>query len=420
MLKKFKSRGFISLILVFALLASLVSCNFKKSVADYLLEEDLPEFDTELFYTIEACFNSYYYTELEDAETLCKKTVDAYYEFCAEDIDTSSKDEVTYALIDCYIYAVGDLYAFYRTADEAEDYTTDMSGSFVGIGVSVLCNYLENTILVSGVEIDSPADKAGITADDYIVAVNGELVTDLGVSEAINRIKGEVGTSVNVTILRGEEEISLDMIREQITETTVSYDFLDGGKVGYIKITSFKGNTASQFINAVNALEAAGVQSVIFDLRSNPGGYLSAVVSMLSYLVPTGTEIVSFSNGKSTIYATHGETDEEPVDHVLSVPSVVLCNDSSASASELFAGAMRDYNDMGILKSTLVGEVTYKKGIMQTTISFKDNSTLTLTTALYNPPSKQNFHGVGVTPDILVNDGDDYIEIALEALKSQN
>jgi carboxyl-terminal processing protease len=208
------------------------------------------------------------------------------------------------------------------------------------------------------------------------------------------------------------------MMRAKITETTVSYKTYSGGKVGYIRISSFKSNTDDQFVDAVNALELIGVEAIIFDLRNNGGGYLNSVCNMLSYLVPTNTEIASFSNSKEPIYATDGKGSEHEAegDHVLTVPAIVLCNEYSASASELFTAAMRDYNTMGLLSCTVMGKTTFKKGIMQSTLTFTDGSTLTLTTALYNPPSGTNFHGVGVAPDITLADGADYITEALRQL----
>ena len=377
-------------------------------------DETIPSFDKDLFYSVEICFESYYYTDLPDNETLADGTKTAFVELCA-DVDKTSLIDVTRALIDCYIYAIGDKYSYYRTADEYEDYTTDMSGSFIGIGVSVLRDDLQNTILVKSVEPNSPAYNAGILPDDYIVAVDGVRVYETGTLAAINSIKGEEGTEVSVTVLRGQTEITFTMIRERITETTVTYRVIDGTSFGYVKISSFKSTTSPQFLAAVRALEEKEVTGIIFDLRGNPGGYLSAVQSMLSFLVPTGTLIASFSSSKAPLYATNGgiyETD----DHVLNVPSVVICNDTSASGAELFTGAMRDYNDMGLLKSTIIGQTTYKKGIMQSTIPFTDGSTLTLTTALYNPPSGQNFHGIGVSPDVFVNEGEDYMQTALNEL----
>lgn len=427
MIKKISQRALALLLALIIVSLNLTSCSFllnndnndseidPNSVAARLDNEaDVPDFNKGLFYAIETCFETYYYTDLPDNETLTSGTKNAFFEFCAE-TDKTSPDEVTYALIDCYIYAIGDKYAFYRSADEYEEYSSDMSGSFVGIGVAVLRNDLEKTIFVTSVEPNSPASNAGILPDDYIVAVGGKRVTDIGTLDAINAIKGEEGTDVSVTVKRGENEITLTMTRARITETTVSYSVIDGTNFGYVKITSFKSNTASQFLNAIRALEEKNVSGIIFDLRKNPGGYLSAVSSMLSFLVPTGTPIASFSNEKEPIFATNGDIHETD-DHVLYVPSVVICDGTSASGSELFAAAMRDYNDMGILKSTVVGQTTYKKGIMQSTIPFSDGSTLTLTTALYNPPLGQNFNGVGVSPDVFVADGEDYMKTAIEEL----
>ncbi len=397
------------------------------SVTKRLVESgDIPDFDTGLFSSVELSFLSYYYKDLEDNDTLAEKTVAAYLEFCSAEVDPDDREAVTLNLIDCYIYAVGDRYAYFRTPDEAEDYSADLSGNFVGIGVSVIREDRQKTVEVISVEVNAPADKAGIKAGDFIVAVNGERIEDIGTLDMINKIRGEVGTEVKVTVLRGEEEITFSMIRERISETTVTHSMLADGEVGYIKITGFKGNTASQFINAVDAVEAAGAEAVIFDLRGNPGGLLDAVCNMLSYLVPDGTKIASFSNGKKPVYASSGSARLEKSDHVLEIPAVVLCNSSSASASELFAGAMRDYNDMGLLEATVAGEVTFKKGIMQSELYIgSDGSTLTLTVALYNPPSGENFHEVGVIPDVFIStpeedsgesQSDIYIDTALELL----
>jgi len=420
---------FSALLLVIVLLtASLSGCALNKNLTNDVLidrnsvvtklteDQSIPDFDTTAFANVELCFNAYYYTDLPDNDTLTERTKAAFTEFCA-DVDKSDKAAVTHALIDCYIYAIGDDYSFYRNPEELKDYNTDMGGSFVGIGVSVTRNNLTNTILVTGIEPDSPAESAGIQPDDYIIGVNGELVSEIGAEEAVNKIKGEVGTKVTVTVKRGEEEISFEMTRAVITETFVTYEFIENSKIVYIKIKSFKGddknNTALQFREAVNYAEQNGAEGIIFDVCANPGGYLHLVTDMISYLVPNGTPIVSFSSSKSPIYADNDGTADKPYDHVLNLPVVVVCDKHSASASELFAGAMRDYNKTGVLKASIVGEVTFKKGIMQSTITFKDGSALTLTTALYNPPSGENFHGVGVTPDVLAEEGDDFIELAI-------
>lgn len=421
-----------ALLLVIVLLTtSLSGCFLKKNITNdifttkdwvsYRLSQDqsIPEFNVTAFNNVETCFKIYYFEPLADDNTLFNKTKSAFEEFCAH-VDKNDKDAVTHALIDCYIYAVGDIYSFYRNPEELADYEEDMGGTFVGIGVSVITNTLENTILVTGTEPDSPAQNAGIQADDYIVAVNGESISEIGAKAAVDKIRGEVGAEVTITVLRGEEEISFTMARAIITEKFVTYDFIENTKIVLIRIKSFKGddqnNTAIQFRQAIDFAESEGAEGIVFDLRSNPGGYLHLTTDMLSYLIPNNTQIVSFSSNKSSIYSENDRTDKEPLDHVLTLPSVVVCNRSSASAAELFTGAMRDYNKMGILNTVIVGEVTYKKGVMQNTISFNDGSALTLTTARYNPPLGENFHGIGVTPDVLVNENEDFIAVAIDEL----
>lgn len=401
------------------ILESMDSEPFEKNhISSYIKKWEFPNFEGNLIDTIEATFERYYYKEIPEESVLARATVEAFVEFCYDTTDLRNKAAVSDALVDCLIYAIGDHYAFYRTAEETGDYESDMSGNLVGIGVSVVRDNKNGTILVESVEIGSPAEGAGIQPGDYIVAVDGERVSDIGTEAALEKIRGEIGTRVRVTINRSSFETELEMIRSKIVELTVSHKKYAGGKVGYIKISSFKSNTDNQFVNAIDELERAGVEAIIFDLRNNGGGYLNSVCNMLSYLVPTNTEITSFSNSKEPIYATDGKGSEyeSDGDHVLTVPSVVLCNEYSASASELFCAAMRDYNKMGLLNCTVMGKTTYKKGIMQSTLTFTDGSTLTLTTALYNPPSGINFHGVGVEPDIFLSDSADYVSEALKVL----
>lgn len=415
------------------IVAALSGCSFDRddysndlyvtqdSVVVKLAEDkDIPAFDTTSFANVEICFNTYYYTSLPDNDVLATETKAAFVEFCS-DVDKNDKDAVTHALIDCYIYAIGDDYAFFRNPDELNEYNTDMGGSFVGIGVSVISNRLENTILVTGVEPDSPALAAGIKAGDYIIAVGDTIVSEVGPTEAVNKIKGEVGTPVSVTVKRDGTEITFNMLRALITETFVTYEFIENTKIAYVRIKSFKGddgnNTLLQFREAVDYAENGGAEGIIFDVCANPGGYLHLVVDMISYLVPTGTLIATFSNNRSPIYADNDGTNQNPKDHVLNIPAAVIFNETSASAAELFSGALRDYNTSGILDSVSVGTVTFGKGVMQSTLAFRDGSALTLTTALYNPPSGTNFHGVGVSPDVEANESDDLIGLAKEELE---
>ena len=207
------------------------------------------------------------------------------------------------------------------------------------------------------------------------------------------KVKGEENTYVNISHRRDGAELTLDVIRKRVDTKNVTYS-IDENKIGYIKITSFKSNTASQFVEAVSFLEENGAVGVIYDLRSNPGGYLSSVVSILSYIAPDDAIIVSFSND-------YGAPKYDNHSHSFLIPSVVLCNENTASAGELFTAAMRDFDDkFGYLEVTTVGNTTYGKGVMQSTFELGDGSTLTMTVAFYNPPCGENYDGEGIKPDV--------------------
>lgn len=381
-----------------ALIEKIESCeNFSGNyIYSYFAEWCFPEFDKSKLYSVELTFRKNYVEKLSDAGELAKKMADCFFEYFYEEIDLYDKEEVTIALIDCLCYSVGDDYAIYRTPEEYEDYDTDMSGEIIGIGVQVMFNRLDNTCLIESVNSGSGAESAGILPGDYIVKVDGVLVSEMGYEGTLAAVRGEIGTRVKITVERDGKEISFDVTRSLIIEQSISYS-INEEKIGYIKITGFKENTAEQFKSAIDALEDAGCVGVIYDLRSNPGGYLSAVVEMLSYIAPNNEKIVTFSNNyASPIY--DGDS------HFYLIPSVVICNGYTASAGELFTSAIRDFGEAGYLKTSIVGERTYGKGIMQSTFSYTDGSTLTLTVAYYNPPSGENYHKVGITPNFICKD----------------
>ncbi len=374
----------------------------------FLDDYDLPAFSTNKLLTIERIYRDYYVKDLPAPEEMARLTAELYFENFHEKIDTGDKKEVTEALVSCYVYATGDPYSVYRTASEYEDYAEDLSGEFYGIGVVVTYERVTHTITVNEVYEDSGADKAGIRAGDLLVAVNGTRLEDSEYNYFINLIKGEDKTAVDITVQRDGKEITLTATRGKVVDKSVSYS-IDESKIGYIKISSFKSNTFAQFKDAVDALKLAGAVGIIYDLRSNTGGYLSAVVNMLSYIASDNSVIVSFSDG----YAKP-QTDRHS--HSLSLPSVILCNEYTASAAELFTSAMRDFDDMyGQFEVTLVGATTYGKGVMQSTVEIGDGSTLTLTVAYYNPPSGGNYDGIGIEPDVKVplgTEGDAQLDTA--------
>ena len=378
-----------------------------ESVLDFVGDGELPSFDRKKFRTAEQVFDRYSVYDYSDKEPIAERMMEFYRGYYAASVDASDATAVTDALLYCFVAALGDRYAFYRTAPEYVEYSTDMSGRFYGVGIYVHYDAEAVTVTVSEVYEGSPAEAAGMRAGDMILAVDGAALTDIGYDELINRVRGEEGTEVTLTILRDGEEMTVTAVRGAINEKSASYRIIGEGEgaIGYVTIRSFKDNTADQFAAAYRACLDAGVVGLIFDLRDNPGGYLNAVIRTISYLVPDGTEVVSFGDYDSPAYAEDGEEE----DMVLALPCVVLCNENTASAGELFTSAVRDYatEAFGLLTAKTVGTNTFGKGIMQSTYTFSDRSAVTLTTAFYYPPSRVNYHDVGIAPDVPVEDDPD-------------
>ncbi len=372
-------------------------------VADYLEYWKFPEFDLSVLSVIETRYTAFYYKDLPEQAPLAKDTAKLFIEHFWDEIDHSDKDTVTSALAACYINAIGDKYGAYRPPTNADSFSTDMSGEHVGVGISVINDPDAGGIRIIEVMPSSPALEAGMKSGDIVISVGNTGFSDVSYDEFVSLIRGEAGTEVTLGVLRDGTPLEFTMPRRLVVHETVTSKMLDGN-IGYIKISEFKRNTPILFKNALDDILSQGARGVIFDLSTNPGGYLVSVCEMLSLLVPTGTPIASFSNSSAPVFATHG-TELEEEDRVLSIPSVVIATENTASAGELFAAALADYNDMGHLDSLVVGRTTYKKGVMQSTylLSLDSTATITLTTAYYMPPSGVCYDGIGVIPDVTVN-----------------
>ena len=405
-----------------------------QNVRDYIIDYGIRRFDVNKFRWAENVFNLSFNLEggLPSTFDHAKMTITAFMENYYDDLNMDDEDAVTDALITCYVNAVGDEYSIYRTPVEEDDYSGDMSGKFGGIGVVIEYNHTDETLLVSSVYIDSPAEEAGILVGDFIVAVEGKTVEEIGYLNVVNLVRGDIGTKVNLTVKRGDALIDIVATRAEVEEKTVAFEILEGN-IGYVQIASFKDNTYKQFVEAIDTLEAAKVKGYVFDLRNNLGGFVHSVVSIVSYLIPDGHPIISYQYKNSTSKVTNSTTDIHPItgakaDHKISVPVSVLCNEYTASAGELFTAAMRDYADDGIIDATIVGKKTYGKGIMQGQYIYDDGSSITLTVAYYNPPCGENYHIKGITPtpentvdneivnNILV---DKQLPLAIERLKAK-
>ena len=433
MLRKKNAKRLLLLTLLLLLIFTLVSCAGagNKTVYDkeILLENmsaekntsrdfawryfdkwDFPAFNSTKIKSVEVLFRNNYYLELPSSYELAKSGATRFLDEYYDEIDLTNVNAVTDALISCYVEAFGDKYSVYRSAEEYLHYSEDLSGNFVGIGVTVQRQSEKDGILVISVSSGSPAEHAGILPGDVIVAVDGAKVTEIGYETAINSIKGVAGSSVTLNVLRNSSELTLTAVRAPIIDKTVEYSLSDG--VGYIKITSFKSNTDDQFEEAVDYMLDNGAVGIIYDVRSNSGGYLSTVQHMLEYIAPKGVTLVSFSNNYDKDYVCRDT-------HTALLPSVVLCNGSTASAAELFTAGIRDLGKMGYLDAVIVGETTFGKGIMQKTYTLFDKSAVTMTVAYYNPPSGVNYHGEGIEPDVTVapDGGDTQLTAALAEIQ---
>ena len=320
----------------------------------------------------------------EEKMELIKSIIDKYY-LRSEDIDEDALEEGFYA---GYVEALNDPYSVYYTEEEAKELLQGISGEYSGVGAVLSQDRNTKAITITRVFKDSPADEAGIQDGDILFQVDDHEITDEDLNTVVSWIKGEEGTEVTLHVIRDTEELQLTAVRRVIESETVSYEMKDG-QIGYILITEFDDVTYEQFKTALDDLESQGMTGLVIDLRSNPGGNLDIVVNMLKLILPEGT-IVSTEdrNGEREEFTCDGSQEFKK-------PLAVLVNDYSASASEIFAGAVQDY---GI--GEIVGTTTYGKGVVQQVISLMDGSYLKLTTSEYFTPSGRSIDGVGIEPDV--------------------
>ncbi len=383
----------------------------------YLLSWGVPSFITQKLMRVESAFRSVYYKELPSPAQMAEKTANAFADLLAKEgtsLSLQDKNLITDTYITLYVEAVGDRYSIYRTKDETDVFGEEHSGAYVGIGITMQHDTQSGTLTVTKVNRNGPAAAAGIQVGDILYSVDGTLVSQLGQDGTVSAVRGIAGTDVTITVLRDSVQKTFVVTRAAVQEESVVYSIENG--IGYVSISSFRENTAEQFKKAIDAMEDADVDGVIYDLRGNPGGSLGAVTDMLSYLVPKGTRVVSFD-----AYMSPVDSQDE---HTFMPPAVVLCNSGTASAAELFTAAMRDYatDAFDLMDVTIVGTQTYGKGIMQSQFRLYDGSSITITVARYNPPSDVNYDGEGVLPDVMINnegDTDAQLEKAYEILTAK-
>lgn len=302
-----------------------------------------------------------------------------------------------------YVAGVGDEYTVYYTPDEMSDEYDTAMGNYVGIGIYMIVNYEEGTITVVEAMENSPAADAGLQEGDIIYAVDGEEITPDNVQDMSNKIKGEENTTVKLGIKREDETLEVEVERRRIEVSHIESKMLDGD-IAYIQIADFDGGVAKEFKENYEKLASQGAKSLIIDIRSNGGGVVDEAIDILEMICDKGSILLIETDKHQNETITYSE--KEPI---VDIPIAVLVNGNSASASEIFAGALKD-----LKKATIIGTQTYGKGVIQTLIKLKDGSGLKMTTDEYCTPNRNKINKIGIEPDIIVELPDDIVELTEE------
>ena len=334
------------------------------------------------------------------------------------EISTDKLEEGVYAGL---IYGLGDVYSRYYTKDEYEQESVTTEGSYVGIGVAMQ-KYTAGGVQIVECYKGSTAEEAGVKVDDVITAINGEDITDTELQDVVSMIKDNEDKDVVLTVQRkGEDTQEITVKVSNVELPSVFGEMLDEN-TGYIQITEFKGVTVEQYEEVFADLKEQGMERLVVDLRDNPGGLLNVVCDILRDILPEG--LIVYTEDKN------GNRSEETCDgkNPLDMPLAVLVNGNSASASEIFAGAVKDY---GI--GTIVGTTTYGKGVVQSIRQLSDGSAVKLTIANYYTPKGNSINKTGIRPDVevelspellnqeeITHEEDNQLQAALNSLNVKN
>ncbi len=326
---------------------------------------------------------------------LLEESIDEYY---LEDVENEQMENSLYK---GFVAGLGDPYSTYYSKEELEEVYDSTEGIYYGIGAYISLDEATGGGKITKVMPNTPAEEAGVHDNDIIVAVDGENVLGMTLSEIVSKVKGPEKTQVMLTLYReGEADyLEIPVTRMKIESPTVTYEMYEDG-IAYIQITEFDSVTTDQFREKLNQAKSEGMKSLILDLRDNPGGNLSDVVDISEELLPKGLVVYTEDrDGKRKEYSCDGENE-------IQVPMVVLVNGNSASAAEILAGAIKDYD-----KGTILGTTTFGKGIVQRIFGLSDGSAIKLTVSHYYTPNGNDIHGVGIEPDeTLELDYEKYLE----------
>lgn len=311
-----------------------------------------------------------------------EELINAYY---LDEIDGQKVEDTMYTGM---VAGLEDPYSVYYSKEELESMEESISGAYSGIGATLTQDPDTGELSVVSCFDGTPAQEAGLQPGDVIIGWNGKSVEGMELSELVSKIKTDPEEQLTLEIERDGETLEVELTRREVQIPTVEYEMLDN-QIGYIRLVEFDEVTADQFKEALEDLENQNMEKLIIDVRNNPGGVLQVVCDMLDQLLPEGLIVYTEDkNGNRKEYTS----DEE---HQFTKPLAVLANENSASASEIFAGAIQDY---GI--GTIVGTTTFGKGIVQRTFYLSDGTGVKLTVAKYYTPKGHDIHKKGITPDV--------------------
>lgn len=314
-----------------------------------------------------------------------RKILDKYY---LNDIDEKKTKETA---IQGYVAGLDDPYTEYIPKDEMEDYTVNLMGRYVGIGIYMTVDTEKDAIKVLRPIKGSPAEEAGILAGDTVMSVDGVKYTAKDMNIAADAIKGEEGSIVKLEILRNQEIKTFEITRRKVVTNPIESKKLENN-IGYIQVTSFDEETAEDFRIKFEELKDQGITSLIIDLRNNGGGLVEQALKIADYIVPKGKELLITADKNK-----NEEIEKAEQDVLIDMPIVVLVNGNTASSSEILAGALKDLNE-----ATIMGTTTYGKGVIQQFLTLRDGSGLKVTTHEYYTPNRNKINGVGIEPDEVV------------------
>ncbi len=328
-----------------------------------------------------ASSDSFTQEELEKLSHYKQKLKENYY----EDIDDET---ILDGMLSGMMLSAGDPYTCYYSKEEMEEMAESMSGTFQGIGAYLQADPEAGYARISGVMKGSPASESGLQEDDYIIFVDDEDMFQKDLNYIVSKVRGPEGTKVKLTLNRKGEKVEIEVERREIETESVTYELVEGN-IAYVRIAEFTDVTSEQFAKALEQFEADGAQGMLVDLRGNPGGNLTAVVEVCDQILPRGLIVYTEDKyGEGNRYTSSGGNE-------FTKPLVVLIDGASASASEIMAGAIKDY---GI--GELVGTTTFGKGIVQNVFQYSDGSGGKLTVSRYFTPNGVNIHKVGIAPDV--------------------